>query len=225
MSQPQKPSPSGNLGVRQKQKLETQRKLLSAARALGSQGRLPSISDVARHANVSIATAYRYYSDPNQLQSDAALDISLEGGQQDFIAVFEAAAKGVTDPLTRLLIAQRQMMDNTLKNEAAYRLFVAKGHEAIVRAGEKRNKQPAGGRRVLMIEAALKDIRTTMDKPAWQDMVHALMIVMGPEPFFILKDFANLSNQQILQVVEPTIAAVLDAHRTTRDAHRSSFDG
>lgn len=199
---------SNSLGIRQRQKLETQRKLLRAARALGAGGKLPSISEVAKEAKVSTATAYRYYSDPHRLQTDAALDMSLDQGQPDFVGMFKAASADITDPLERLLIAQRHMMENTIANEAAYRLFVAKGHEDIVRNGLNRRKQAAGGRRVLMIEAALQDIRSKMTDKAWLDLVHGLMIVMGPEPFFVLKDLAGLSDEQIWDIVERTIGRV-----------------
>lgn len=169
---------------------------------------MPSIAEVAKEAKVSIATAYRYYSDPQRLQTDAALDMSLDQGQPDFVEMFNTATAGVTDPLERLLIAQRHMMNNTIANEAAYRLFVAKGHEEIVRNGMNRHKQAAGGRRVLMIEAALQDIRSKVTDKAWLDLVHGLMIVMGPEPFFVLKDLAGLSDDQIWDVVEQTIGKV-----------------
>lgn len=213
MSKRQPSTGASELSIRQRQKLETQRKLLRAARALGVAGKVPSIADVAKSAGVSVATAYRYYSDPRRLQSDAALDQSLDGGQPDFVGVFEQAVAEVSDPLARLLIAQRQMMGSTIANEAAYRLFVAKGHEEMVRSGLKRNNKPAGGRRVMMIEAALKDLRPQMTATAWRDMVLSLMIVMGPEPFFVLTDFASLPEDKIWPIVERTISTVLAAHQ------------
>jgi hypothetical protein len=63
-----------------------------------------------------------------------------------------------------------------------------------------------------VIEQALSGFRSDMNEPEWRTMVHTLMIVMGPEPFFILKDFGGLADEQAWQIVEPTIVAVFNAH-------------
>lgn len=212
MSQEESQSSALPLNARQQQKLLTQRKLLQAARELSLTGVKLSIADVAKRAGVSVATAYRYYSDPQRLIADATLDAALDGGQQDFVGVFEHAAAGITDPLTRLLIAQRQVMNQMIEHEAAYRLFIAKGYEEIVRQGPNSRKIVAGGRRVLIIEAALKDLKIQMSPTDWADMVHSLMIVIGPEPFFSLTDFTQLSKEAIFDCVETTIAAVFASH-------------
>ena len=201
------------LNGRQLQKLQTQRKLLQAARTLTMAGQVPTIAQVAKQAGVSVATAYRYYSDPQRLISDATLDAQMDGGDPDFVGVFENEARGISDPLARLLIAQKQMMANMLDHEAAYRMFIAKGYEEIVRSGLEPSKVRAGGRRILVIEAALKELKPILTKTAWTEMVQELMIVVGPEPYLVLKDFTDLPNDQILMRMNAAITAVFEAHR------------
>ena len=176
-------------------------------------GQVPTIAQVAKQAGVSVATAYRYYSDPQRLISDATLDAQLDGGDPDFVGVFENEAWGISDPLARLLIAQKQMMANMLDHEAAYRMFIAKGYEEIVRSGLEPSKVRAGGRRILVIEAALKELKPILTKTAWTEMVQELMIVVGPEPYLVLKDFTDLPNDQILMRMNAAITAVFEAHR------------
>lgn len=175
-------------------------------------GQVPTISEVAVHAGVSVATAYRYYSNPQRLISDAGLDAQLDRGDPDFVAVFEAEAKGVSDPLARLLIAQKQMLDNVRSYEAAYRMFIAKGYEELVRNGLKRSKVRAGGRRILMIEAALKALKPQLSAAAWNEMVQGLMIVVGPEPYLVLKGFTDLPDDQIYARINMTITTVFESH-------------
>src|ERR1700712_4614642 len=56
---------------RVKQKERTRQALLASARQLVERGQSPALARVAEHAGVSLATAYRYYSDTLLLLSDA----------------------------------------------------------------------------------------------------------------------------------------------------------
>ena len=201
-----------SVSKRQLKKTETQKKLLAAARSLVTEGNKPSIADAARRAGLSVATAYRYYSDPEQLRSDAALELDLAEGKIDFLAEFETRVEGVTDPVARLLVAQRQMMSFVMRNETAYRHFMAQGHLRIASLPDAEKPIPAGGRRIILIEAALAPIRDQFSAKAWAAYVQALMLVTGPEPYFTLHDYAQLGDADIFEVTEQAIRDVSACH-------------
>lgn len=201
-----------SVSKRQLKKTETQKRLLAAARSLVGEGNKPSIADAARRAGLSVATAYRYYSDPEQLRSDAALELGLAEGKTDFLAEFETRVEGMTDPIERLLVAQRQMMSFVMRNETAYRHFMAQGHLNIATQPEAKKPIPAGGRRIILIEAALAPIRSAFSAKAWGAYVQALMLVTGPEPYFTLHDYAQLSDAHIFDVTEQAIRDISACH-------------
>ena len=60
------------LAGRTNQKQRTRHALVDAAKALAANGRPLTIADVAEAAQVSVATAYRYFSNPNDLVLEAA---------------------------------------------------------------------------------------------------------------------------------------------------------
>ena len=60
------------LAGRTNQKQRTRQALVDPAKALAANGRPLTIADVAEAAQVSVATAYRYFSNPNDLVLEAA---------------------------------------------------------------------------------------------------------------------------------------------------------
>src|SRR5260370_10934577 len=72
---------------RYKQKRRTRTAVLTAARELIRQGKIPSVADAADAADVSRRTAYRYFPTQEQLLTEA----QLEGGRASIEPVFEPA--------------------------------------------------------------------------------------------------------------------------------------
>lgn len=197
---------------RQAAKLRTQQRLLAAARQMTAAGEEVSVAKAAQRAGISTATAYRYYSDVPTLLSDAALDLRMDEGQDDFIVEFEKRTIGVTDPLERLLIAQKQMAGFTAENETDYRLFMAKAQEQYVRDAAKGRPVARGGRRLMMIEAALKSLKPQMSSSAYRDLVVAVMMLTGPEPYFVLTDYAGLKGEALHAVNAQALRDLYNAH-------------
>ncbi len=201
-----------SVSKRQINKAETQKQLLAAARAILGEGGKLSVAGAAKRAGLSVATGYRYYSDVNRLKSDAALELGLSEGKTDYLAEFRSRVEGIADPVERLLAAQRQMMGFVIRNEMPYRHFIAQGHLKVAATAPGEKPVPAGGRRMTLIEAALEPVRDKFGGKEWAACVQALMLVTGPEPFFILRDFAKLDDASIFTVTEQTIRDVAAAH-------------
>lgn len=193
--------------------------MLAAVREMTAEGAQLSIAAAARRAGIGVATAYRYYSDLDTLRSDAALDLRMDEGQSDFLAEFERRAKGVTDPEERLVIAQSQMMGFVEVNDLDCRMFIAKAQEQHVRdAARGVRPEPRGGRRGMMIDAALAGLRPDWPEPQYRDLVRALLLVTGPEPWLTLRDYANLPPEEVRAVNERVLRDLFQAHLARRQA-------
>lgn len=188
--------------------MATRDKLLTAAREIYSEGEKLSIAAAAERAGISVATAYRYYSDPDKMRSDAALGAKFGPNPEDFLARFDVLCAGCSDPLERLVIAQRMMFDFVVENEREYRMFISSSHEHMMRASPNRKKIPAGGRRIILLEAALEPLKEDLANGCLRELLYRLMLVCGPEPYFILHDFTSEKIEDIWRVNETAVRAV-----------------
>lgn len=93
--------------------------LLDAASALMDEGMVPTIADAADRAEISRATAYRYFSSPEQLQNEAALDaIARRIADMD---IKERPGLSVQDAVADLIGKVHQM---SLDHEVAFRTML-----------------------------------------------------------------------------------------------------
>lgn len=177
--------------------MENRFKLHQATRELYAEGAKLTISAAAERAGISVATAYRYYSDPEDLRRSATLDRAFSPENTNAVENYRQSIQGVADPLERLLEAQRQMLNFVMRTELEYRMFVATSHEVIVRSGLTDKKIPAGGRRILLIEEAIDPLREELSEDEFSTLVYQLMMVTAHDPYFILSDFADLDVDEI----------------------------
>ncbi|MBM6594226.1 TetR/AcrR family transcriptional regulator [Microvirga pudoricolor] len=164
--------------VRQKQR--TRNALLAAARELLTSGRQPTVSEVADHAGISRATAYRYYSAPEVLAQEAILDAVA--------AQFEGLAAGMTrgdDPARNAEDLVAAVLRMVLANEALFRTFLT-----LASAGDGRPTR--GGRRVRWIGAALEPLASRLLPGDFDRLVNALSLLAGIETVVVLKDVCGL---------------------------------
>src|SRR5271154_171900 len=80
------------------QKARTRAALVRAAGELAREGRPPSIPEAAERALVSVATAYRYFSSPEDLWFEA----SIETFSQTMAETKQRVEAAGRDPLARL---------------------------------------------------------------------------------------------------------------------------
>lgn len=193
---------------RQLKKMETQQSLLQAARDLFAEGGKLTIAAAADRAGISVATAYRYYSDPDKMRRDAALNDKFGPDPEDFLTRFEAQCSEVCDPLERVLVAQRMMFDFVVETENEYRMFIASSHEHLIREAEEGGRVPSGGRRILLLEAALTPLKDRLSEDEFCELVYRLMLVSGPEPYFVLRDFTSHPTDEIWRLNEAAIRSI-----------------
>lgn len=189
---------------RENQKRRTRRHLLDAAARLLAQGKTITLEDVAAEALVSRATVYRYFTSPEQLMSEAALDLAAP--QPEALFAKDTSA----DPVARLEKADEALDAMVYANETALRAFLI---VALQRKLNGENVQVRQNRRTPLIEAALAPARKDF-KPAQLAMLRkAMALVIGTESMLAFKDVLGLDEAETRRVKRWMIRALVEAAR------------
>jgi len=200
-------------GRRANQLRRTRKDLLQAAARLTSQGRSPSLEEIAEQAMVSRATAYRHFPDVTALLVEASLDIDTPQAEE----VFRGGPR--EDPVARLERVDAAFDRMIRDNEVALRLMLQHTLERSVRG--VRNGRSNGdastpvrqNRRTPLIEAALEPARREFRPAALKTLTRALALVIGTEAMLALKDVLQLDEAEARRVRRWAIRALVDAAR------------
>jgi AcrR family transcriptional regulator len=151
--------------------------LLDAAAVLMDEGIVPTIADAADRAEISRATAYRYFSSPEHLQNEAALDAIAK--RIDALPLEALEDASVEDAVASLIGRVHQM---SLDHEVAFRTML---RLSLDPAGGSR-----GGRRMGWIGALLD--RAGVPEDIKMRAVPALSLLCGIEAHIVLSDVCGL---------------------------------
>jgi AcrR family transcriptional regulator len=172
----------------------TRRLLLETAMGLMQAGRVPSVTDVAEAAEVSRATAYRYF--PTQAALvQAAVDEAL-GPILEWRSELADAEERVADLLgfayprideyeATLRAALLQAMDQWSRRRAG-----TLGDEAPIVRGNRRE----------LLASALAPLRPMLEPRAFDRLRQALSLTFGTEAFVVLKDIWGLDGERARDV-------------------------
>jgi AcrR family transcriptional regulator len=171
------------------QKRRTRAELLRAAQEMTEQGLQPSVAEVADHAGISRATAYRYFSKPEELIREAALD---------------AVARNITvelpdgvdlkmEPEDRLADVVGQIYSMVEDNEPMFRALLASS--ATGKTASKR-----GGRRLTWLRQTLEPLKKDLPAREYERLIHGLSLMTGIETQVVLKDICELSPAKAREV-------------------------
>lgn len=184
----------------------TRKLLLDTAMHLMQSGRVPSVTDVAEAAEVSRATAYRYF--PTQAALvQAAVDEAL-GPILEWRSDLPDA-EGRVEGLLSFAYPRLDEYEATLR--AA--LLQAMEQWSRNRAGILGDEAPiVRGNRKAVLYNALAPLRGRMGAEGFDRLRQALSLVFGTEAFVVLKDIWGLDGGQARDV------AVWSAHALVRAA-------
>lgn len=160
----------------------TKRAMLEAAMRLMQEGLIPSVSDVAEEAEVSRATAYRYY--PTQAALiQAAVDEALGP-----ILAWESESADAEQRMVELLTfayPRIEMYEATLR--AALRL--ALDQWSLGYAGKMGEEAPMlRGHRIELLASAMAPLKKKLGRKQFERLSQGLSLVFGIEAFVVLKD-------------------------------------
>jgi AcrR family transcriptional regulator len=195
--------------------------MLDAAMRLMQDGLVPSISDVAAAAQVSRATAYRYFPTQSAL-IQAAVDEALGP-----ILEWKSSSTDVEQRVQELISFSYPRLD---QYEAPLRaaLRLALDQWALLHAGILGEEMILPrGRRIGLLNAALAPLRKKLGKARGDRLAQGLSLVFGTEAFVVLKDIWGLGGKEAEQVALWTARALIrsamqDDAAPPRRAPRSS---
>jgi AcrR family transcriptional regulator len=182
----------------------TYRLLLQTATELIREGKVPSVAQVAAKADVSRATAYRYFPSRSKLIS-AVVDTSLgpvrtttsklAGGRERVMELFDQTFPRFKEYETEMRAA----------------LQLALEHRMLERAGQLEEEPYRRGHRIRILEHALEPFKAQMPRATLQRLHNALSIVYGYESYVVLKDIWNCGDREVEGIARWMAEALIDA--------------
>jgi AcrR family transcriptional regulator len=186
---------------RTNQKQRTRQALVDAAKALAANGRSLTIADVAETAQVSVATAYRYFSNPNDLVLEAATP-----------RVPEIMADLPEDPADRIDEVVRRLAEIQLGDEALWRAILRVDLErwAQQAALDSEERVPIrGSSRLDMVQEALAPLAEKLPPQLHRKLIMATMLVCGMEALVAARDACGLEPDEATDVMRWAAQAML----------------
>ncbi|MCR5856660.1 TetR/AcrR family transcriptional regulator [Mesorhizobium sp. J428] len=183
----------------------TRRLMLETATRLMQAGVTPSVSEVAEAAEVSRATAYRYF------PSQAAL---VEAVVDEALGPILAWQSGSTDPQARVADLFGTSLPRIDAFEATFRaaLKLALDEWAQRKAGAAPSEPPfRRGHRVDLLREALVPLRGSLPAAKVERLAQALSLIFGVEALVVLKDMWGLDAGSTEDVVRWAAAALVRA--------------
>jgi AcrR family transcriptional regulator len=193
---------------RWKQRRRTREDLLHATARLLKLGRKPSLEEVADEAQVSRATAYRYFPSVEALLIEAALDVAAPEPDGLF------ADSQTTDPVLRLEQADSALHAMIARNEVPLRLMLANALERRAKGIEDGELPVRQDRRTPLIKAALAPARGEFEPADLETLTAALALIIGTEAMVVFRDVLQLDDAQAEKVRHWAIRALVEAART-----------
>jgi AcrR family transcriptional regulator len=177
--------------------------MLDAAMRLMQAGLVPSISDVAEEAQVSRATAYRYFPTQSVL-IQAAVDEALGP-----ILKWGSGSDDAEERVSELIrFSYPRMDDYEAPLRAALRL--ALDQWALLHAGKLAAKDAmVRGHRIPLLTSAVAPLRRKLGKVRTERLTQALSLVFGTEAFVVLKDIWGLDRDGAEEVALWTCHALI----------------
>jgi AcrR family transcriptional regulator len=170
------------------------KRMLDTAMGLMEQGLIPSVSEVAEAAEVSRATAYRYFPSQAAMIQDAvaeALGPILEWSSES------------DDPKQRVseLVAFAYPRMETYEATLRAALVLAIDQWTRGKAGTLGDEARLvrGHRKRLLVEA-LKPLQKRLPKPVFDRLTQSLSLIFGTEAFVVLKDIWGLDGDEARRV-------------------------
>ena len=190
---------------RTNQKLRTRKDLLEAASRLLARGGTPTLDDVAAEANISRATAYRYFSGLDALLLEASLDIAVPRPDELF------GLEDSSDPINRLNRVDSALHDMINAHEPSLRAMLA---HSLQRGPKVEGGIPARqNRRTPLIEAALEPARDEYSPEMREMLVAALGLIIGTEAMVVFKDVLRSDDADARRTKAWMIATLVNAAR------------
>ncbi|ARP86834.1 TetR/AcrR family transcriptional regulator [Bordetella genomosp. 9] len=183
--------------------------LMEAASSLIEEGHTPTVAEVAKRAQVSRATAYRYFPTRSRLIT-AMVDTAL-GPVRSWSSSQSDGRARITELFESTFI---RFKDFEPHMRAAAQLALE--HQALERAGILEEEPYRRGHRIRILAHAVAPFSEQVPRKSIDRLQKALSIIYGIEPHIILKDIWGAKNKEVESIVFWMVDALIDA--TLKDA-------
>ncbi len=196
----------------------TRRLLIDTAMSMYEQGAFPSITEVENAAQLSRATAYRYFPTQSALVS-AMVDESLGP-----ILAWQPTQSDARQRIAELLsFAYPRMLQHEGVLRAALHLSLQQW--ADNRSNPNNEEKLIRGNRKRLLKLAVEPLEGKLTPAALQRVIHAFSLIYGSEVFMVLKDIWHLDDAGIQDVTQWMGKAILlqaetDARQAAQDESR-----
>lgn len=174
---------------RRNQKLKTRDRILECTQEIIGTKKEFTLEDVAKHANISRATIYRYYSSIEILAAEAILDLNTKSSEEIIEEVKNLDLKQA------ILAIQEYYNDLTIDHEAGFRKYMS----VVLNAEQGMKMRGARRRKTLLM--LLQERRKDMSLEEMEKLANLATVLMGIEPFVVTKDVCHLDNKQSKEVL------------------------
>ena len=189
------------MAPRTAQKNRTRIALLASARDLMAKGEDITVARVADAAQISRATAYRYFSDPGAIMTEVTLDLELMSTEE--------LLSGIEDVRARVHAVARYYLEFSSGHEAEFRHFLA---HTMKRWAEGHRGELRGARRTGAFSQALEPAKARMAEDDVADLVHRLSMVTGIEQHIAIADILRLDPETGTRMQAGLVDALLDKY-------------
>ncbi|MDW8845553.1 TetR/AcrR family transcriptional regulator [Erwinia sp. P7711] len=172
----------------------TRRLLIETAMKMFDSGAFPSITEVAQEAQLSRATAYRYF--PTQ----SALVSAIVTETLSPIKSWRPAKEDASERINELLsFAFPRMLEHEGTLRAALHLSLTQW--AHSRSNERPEKEKlVRGNRKALLQHVVEPLNQEMSPERVERVVQSLSLVYGSEIFLVMKDIWGCSNDQLQDI-------------------------
>jgi AcrR family transcriptional regulator len=183
--------------------------LLEAASGMIEEGHTPTVAEVAKRAQVSRATAYRYFPTRSRLIT-AMVDTAL-GPVRSWSSSQSDGRARIMELFQSTFIRFKEFEPHM---RAAAQLALE--HQALERAGILEEEPYRRGHRIRILAHAVQPFQAQVASKGVDRLQKALSIIYGIEPHIILKDIWGAKNKEVESIVFWMVEALIEA--TVREA-------
>ncbi len=181
------------------------RRMLDTAMGLMQEGRIPSVSEVAAAAEVSRATAYRYFPSQAAMIQDTVNEAL--GPILGWRSESQEAAERVHD-----LIAFGYPRIDAFEATHRATLRLALDQWTRQQTGELGDEQPVKrGHRRQLLKEALEPLRGRLGSSEFDRLAQSLSLIFGSEALIVLKDIWGLDEEAAREVAVWAAGALVQA--------------
>lgn len=180
----------------------TRRRLVAAAMHFSASGALPTLTEVATQAEMSRATAYRYFPTQGALVA-AMVEESLRP-----ILEWRPQHNDASLRIHELLaFAYPRMLEHEGVLRAALQLSLQQWSEQ--QRNPKSMETLVRGNRKNILKRVVEPLEGKMSAESLQRMIHALSLIYGSEVFMVMKDIWHVDDNEILNVTQWMAKAIM----------------